>query len=138
MKPPPPNALVNKVVLLTLVLLMFAGTLGLGAVWVRQEIFATANRIRVLEGESADIDRKLDEVGAQIATAESVAALLQQNDSLHLGLATAKEVQVVRVERDPVLELGRKRSAEAIFNSAAAAQNANAFAFRVIPASYQR
>lgn len=138
MKPPPPNALVNKVVLLTLVLLMFAGTLGLGAVWVRQEIFATANRIRVLEGESADILRKLDEVGAQIATAESVATLLQQNDALRLGLATAKEVQVVRVERDPVLELGRKRSAEAIFNSANAARNANAFAFTFVPASYQR
>lgn len=138
MKPPPPNALVNKLVLLSLALLMFAGTLGLGAVWVRQEIFATANRIRVLEGETADVVRKLDEVGAQIATAESVAALLQQNETLHLGLATAKEVQVVRVERDPVLELNRKRAAEAIFNSASAARNANAFAFRVIPASYTR
>lgn len=138
MKPPPTNALVNKSVLLTLVLLMFAGTLGLGAVWVRQEIFATANRIRVLEGETADVVRKLDEVSAQIATAESVATLLQQNDTLRLGLATAKEIQVVRVERDPVLELSRKAAAEAIFRSANAAQNANAFAFRVIPASYQR
>lgn len=138
MKPPPPNALVNKVVLLTLVLLMFAGTLGLGAVWVRQEIFATANRIRVLEGENADVVRKLDEAAAQIAMAEDPAALRLQNDALRLGLATANEVQVVRVERDPVLELGRKRSAEAIFNSATAAQNANAFAFRIVPASYQR
>jgi len=138
MKPPPSNALVNKVVLLSLLLLMFAGTLGLGAVWVRQEIFATANRIRVLEGETADVVRKLDEVGAQIATAESVATLLQQNDTLRLGLATAKEIQVVRVERDPVLELSRKAAAEAIFRSSDAAQNANAYAFRIIPASYQR
>jgi hypothetical protein len=138
MKPPPPNALVNKLVLLTLALLMFAGTLGLGAVWVRQEIFATANRIRVLQGETADVVRKLDEVGAQIATAESVASLLQQNDTLRLGLASAQEVQVVRVERDPILELSRKRSAEAIFNSANAAQNANAFAFRIVAASYTR
>ncbi len=138
MKPPPPNALVNKLVLLSLALLMFAGTLGLGAVWVRQEIFATANRIRVLEGETADVVRKLDEVGAQIATAESVATLLQSNESLRLGLATAKEIQVVRVERDPVLELSRKRATEAIFRSSEAAQNANAFAFRVIPASLAR
>jgi hypothetical protein len=138
MKPPPPNALVNKVVILTLALLMFAGTLGLGAVWVRQEIFATANRSRVLESEVSDVTRKLDEVGAQIATAESVASLLQSNDALRLGLATAKEVQVVRVDRDPVLELNRKAAAEAIFRSASAAQNARAFAFRVIPASYQR
>ncbi|MBI2510984.1 MAG: hypothetical protein HYV96_03340 [Opitutae bacterium] len=138
MKPPPPNALVNKLVLLSLALLMFAGTLGLGAVWVRQEIFATANRIRVLEGEVADVTRKLDEVGAQIATAESVASLLQANDALRLGLATAKEVQVVRVERDPVLELSRKAAAEAIFRSNEAARNANAFAFRVVAASYPR
>lgn len=138
MKPPPTNALVNKSVLLTLALLMFAGTLGLGAVWVRQEIFATANRIRVIEGETADVTRKLDEVGAQIATAESIASLLKQNDTLRLGLATARELQVVRVERDPMLELSRKAAAEAIFRSAEAAQNANAFAFRVVPASYQR
>lgn len=138
MKPPPPNALVNKLVLLTLALLMFAGTLGLGAVWVRQEIFATANRIRLLQGETADVVRKLDEAGAQIATAESVAALLQSNEALRLGLTTAKEVQVVRVERDPILELNRKAAAEAIFRSPNAAQNANAFAFRVIPASLAR
>ena len=49
MKPPPANALVNKLLALTLLLLVFAGTLGLGAVWVRQEIFQTANRSRVLQ-----------------------------------------------------------------------------------------
>lgn len=137
MKPPPPNALVNKVVALTLLLLMFAGTLGLGAVWVRQEIFQVANRSRVLQAQMADVERKLDEVRADIATAESVAALIHRSDAMHLALVTPRELQVVRVEQDPTIELGRKRNAEALL-TAGLAQGGNAFAFRVIPASYTR
>lgn len=138
MKPPPSNALVNKSVALLLALLMFSGTLGLGAVWVRQEIFATANRNRVLQGRLADAHRKLDEVRAQVATAESVAALLDRNDALRLALSSPRELQVVRVNQDPALELSRKRSAEAILGGAEAAAGANLFAFRVVPASYRR
>ncbi len=137
MKPPPPNALVNKAVALTLFLLLFAGTLGLGAVWVRQEIFATANRSRVLQADIADVTRKLDEVRALIATAESVASLLDRNQSLGLALATPRELQVVRVEQDPTLELTRKRNAEALL-TASLNQNPDAFAFRIVPASYPR
>ncbi len=137
MKPPPPNALVNKTVALSLFLLMFAGTLGLGAVWVRQEIFATANRTRVLQSQIADVTRKLDEVRAQVATAESVASLLDRSQSLGLALATPRELQVVRVEQDPTIELTRKRNAEALL-TASLNQNPEAFAFRVVPASYPR
>jgi C4-dicarboxylate-specific signal transduction histidine kinase len=135
MKPPPPNALVNKVVALTLVLLMFAGTLGLGAVWVRQEIFSTANRSRVLQTQIADVERKLDEVRAQVATAESVAALIHRSEDMRLALVSPRELQVVRVEQDPTIELGRKRNAEALLTRNLN-QNADAFAFRIIPASY--
>lgn len=137
MKPPPPNALVNKTVALSLFLLMFAGTLGLGAVWVRQEIFATANRTRVLQSQIADVTRKLDEVRAQVATAESVASLLDRSQSLGLALATPRELQVVRVEQDPTIELTRKRNAEALL-TASLNQNPEAFAFRIVPASYPR
>lgn len=138
MKPPPPNALVNKFVVLLLALLMFSGTLGLGAVWVRQEIFATANRNRVLQGQIADATRKLDEVRAQVATAESVSALLAGNDRLRLALVSPRELQVVRVNQDPTIELNRKRAAEAILGNGEAAANANLFAFRIVPASYRR
>lgn len=138
MKPPPPNALVNKLVALTLVLLFFSGTLGLGAVWMRQEIFATANRNRVVEGQLADVGRKLDEIRAQVATAESIGVLLEKNESMQLALIAPRELQVARVSRDPLIELGRKRAAEAIFSSPEAAANANRFAFTVVPASYRR
>ena len=46
MKPPPATAHVNRLIALSLLLLIFSGTLGLGAVWVRQEISQTANRSR--------------------------------------------------------------------------------------------
>lgn len=138
MKPPPSHALVNKLVALTLLILMFSGTLGLAAVWMRQEMFATANRNRVLEGQIADVQRKLDEVRAQAATAESVPALHEKNVAMRLGLVAPKEIQVARVDRDPVLELNRKRAVEAIFANRTAAEKAGEFAFTIVPASYRR
>ncbi len=112
MRPPPANALVNKIVALTLCLLVFSGTLGLGAVWVRQEIFSTANRSRQVQARIADVERQLDEVTAGVATALSPAELLRRNESLHLGLAAPREMQVVRVEESPQLRLIAKHSIE--------------------------
>lgn len=143
MKPPPPKATAHKFVVLTLALLVFSGTLGLGAVWMRQEIFATANQNRVIESQLADVTRKLDEVRAQIATAESVHRLLEKNQGMRLALATPQERQVVRVEIDPSIELARKRNAEALMFATAAAENlggnaANDFTVRFERASYRR
>ena len=56
MKPPPAHALVNRLIALTLLLLVFSGSLGLGAVWARQEISQVANRSRSLEVRIADVD----------------------------------------------------------------------------------
>lgn len=112
MRPPPPNALVNKIVALTLCLLVFSGTLGLGAVWVRQEIFSSANRCNVLESKIADVERRLDEVVAGVAIAENPANLLRANQTMRLGLVSPKEVQVVRIPGSPELRLQSKRHQE--------------------------
>lgn len=128
---PPPHAQAHKFVILTLLLLAFAGTLGLGAVWVRQEIFSAAHRCRRLEGQLADVTRQVDELNAEVATAESVAALLRQNDALHLGMVLPRPAQVVRVEEDAVLALAAKRSREALLFTAPG--GAPAFAFRFEP-----
>lgn len=135
MRPPPPNALVNKIVALTLCLLVFSGTLGLGAVWVRQEIYSTANRSRSVELQVADIERHLDEVNAEVAAALNPAALLRQNEAMRLGLVAPREVQVVRVDESPELRLAAKRNREA-FSLAAAGENP--VNFRVVAASYTR
>ena len=134
MKPPPANALVNKLLALTLLLLVFAGSLGLGAVWVRQEIFQTANRSRVLHGRIVDIERRLDEVNAEVATALNPDALMRQNQSMRLGLMAPKEQQVERVGASPELRLAAKRNRE-VFTVAGVN---SAVSFQVVAAAYQR
>jgi hypothetical protein len=136
MRPPPTHDLVNKLVALTLALLVFAGTLGLGAVYVRQEIFATANRSRATVQRLADVTRRLDDVNAQVAAALNPDSLLRQNGQLRLGLVVPRELQVVRIEESPELRLAAKRNREAF--GLAATENPSAVSFRVVAASYTR
>jgi hypothetical protein len=138
MKPPPANAIVNGLIAMTLSLLVFAGTLGLGAVWMRQEISQTANRSRALEGRITDVVRRLDEVNAQVASALNPDALLRQNQAMKLALASPREIQVLRVSESAELRLAAKRNREIFslpagaFEVGAASRNS---AFRVITAS---
>jgi len=133
MRPPPPNALVNKIVALTLCLLVFSGTLGLGAVWVRQEIFSTANRSNVLESKIADIERRLDEVDADVAIALTSKQLERRNESMRLGLVVPKEIQVVRLPGSPELRLAAKHNLE--IGASLSSARANAGKFRLVVAS---
>lgn len=119
MKPPPANTLVNRVILLTLCALMLGGSLGLGAVWMRQEISQAANENRSLQVKLADVERRLDEVNAQVAAAVNPRSLLRQNEAMHLALAAPREPQVVRVGESPELRLAAKRNRE-VFGASAA------------------
>lgn len=112
MKPPPVHALVNQLVAHTLGLLIFGGSLGLGAVWMRQEISATANRNRLLALKIADTERRLDEVNAEVATALNPASLLSRNNELRLALVPPAEPQVTRVLESPELLLAAKLNRE--------------------------
>ena len=132
MRPPPAHSLVNRLVALTLLLLVFAGSLGLGAVWFRQEISQTANRSRALESRFADVERRLDRVNALVAEAANPDVLLKQNEAMRLGLAVPREIQVVRVAGSPELRLAAKRNQEAFNRTAAANDGLN---FRVVTAS---
>lgn len=136
MRPPPPNALVNKIVALTLCLLVFSGTLGLGAVWVRQEIFSTANRSNVLESKIADIERRLDEVDAEVAIALTPARLKRCNETMRLGLVAPKEIQVVRLAGSPEVRLQARRNLEIFSTAPAALSDTNTGKFRLVVASY--
>jgi len=135
MKPPPAHAFVNRLIGLTLLLLVFSGSLGLGAVWMRQEISQAANRGRLLEGKMADVERRLDEVNAEVAAAVNPDVLLQQNQAMRLGLMSPREVQVVRVGESPELRLATKRNRE-VFSlaSASLSDQAGEPAFRVVTA----
>ncbi len=112
MKPPPTNTLVNRAILLTLALLVFSGSLGLGAVWMRQGISQAANESRSIQVKIADLERRLDEVNAEVATATNPKALLMQNGTMRLGLVKPREIQVQRVNVSPELRLAEKRNRE--------------------------
>ncbi|HET7535572.1 MAG TPA: hypothetical protein VFJ90_03905 [Candidatus Didemnitutus sp.] len=138
MRPPPANALVNQLVALTLGLLVFTGTLGLGAVWVRQEIFSATNRARALEIQIADVERRIDELDSDVAAALNPGELLRQNEFMHLGLVAPRELQVARVGESPELRLAAKRNREifSIARGSAPVADPNAVQFRIVTASY--
>lgn len=136
MKPPPAHAFVNQLVALTLLLLVFSGTLGLGAVWVRQVISGTANRSHALEVKIAKVERRLDEVSAEVAAALNPDALLRQNQRMQIGLTSPREVQVVRVNESPELRLASKRNREVFsLTSATIGARDNPYSFRIVRAS---
>jgi hypothetical protein len=134
MKPPPANANINRLIALSLMLLVFSGTLGLGAVWVRQEISQTANRSRALVAKIADVERRLDEVNAEVAAAVNPDALLKQNQAMRLGLGTPQEARVVRLDGSPELHLAAKRNRE-IFSTAAVPAGDSPVTFRLVSAA---
>lgn len=142
MKPPPARAGVGQFITLTLVLLVFSGTLGLGAVWVRQEISAVANRSHAFENRLLDVERRLDEVNAEVAAALNPDSLLRQNTSMKLGLNAPREIQVVRVEESVELRLASKRNRE-IFRvpgerSGSESAAGGEYTFRIVTASLRR
>ncbi len=136
MKPPPAASLVNRIITMILTLLVLSGTLGLGAVWMRQEISQVANRSRAFEGRITDVERRLDEVNAQVAAALNPDALLRQNQFMNLALATPRELQVTRVSESAELRLATKRNRD-VFSIGPAPEGAPAAStpFRVITAA---
>jgi hypothetical protein len=130
---------VNRLIAMVLFLLIFAGSLGLGAVWMRGEISRTANFSRALQGRITDVERRLDEVNAQVASAVNPDALLRQGEFMKLALVSPREIQVVRVPESPELRLAAKRNRD-VFNLSTASAGSPAStngnpAFRVLTAS---
>ena len=140
MKSTLPPTQVNRLIAMVLFLLIFAGSLGLGAVWMRGEISRTANFSRALQGRINDVERRLDEVNAQVASAVNPDALLRQGEFMNLALVSPREIQVVRVPESPELRLAAKRNRDVFSLSTASAVGAPAAAnsnltFRVLTAS---
>jgi hypothetical protein len=135
MKPPPANNHINRLIALSLLLLLFSGSLGLGAVWVRQEISQTANRSRALVTKIADVERRLEAVNTAIAVDGTANALRERNEVMRLGLALPKESQVVRVDGSPELRLLARLNRDNFERAAAEASGNGLPAFRIIVAS---
>lgn len=96
----PSSAPVNRLMLATVLLLAFAGTIGLATVWLRHQISEVARANKQVQARTAEVERRIAETNAQIASALNPQVLISQNARLHLGLVSPAEEQIVRVDLD--------------------------------------
>lgn len=113
------RAFVNQMLVYTLVMICFSGSVGLGTVWLRHQISVSANATRVIESRIAEVERHLAETNATIEAEQSPDVLARRNVEMRLGLALPKEEQVVRVNEDPIFRLAAKRD-RGLFSDTAA------------------
>jgi hypothetical protein len=104
------HGFVNQVLVYTLVGIGLSGSIGVGAVWMRQQISLTANANKVLEARIADLTRHCEEATAAIAQEQDATVLLQRNTLWNLGLVPPREDQVQRITEDPAMRLASKRN----------------------------
>lgn len=109
------HAFVNQLLVYTLVMICFSGSIGLGTVWMRNQIAQTANRIRLLEARTNEAERHLAETNTMVAAEQSSAVLEKRNQQWRLGLVVPTEPQVIRIDRNAEERLAAKRNAE-LFN----------------------
>lgn len=92
------HGFVNQVVICLLVAICGGGSIGLGTVWMRQQITHTARINRDLAARLLDIERQLAELNVSIEAAQNHDELRRRNVEWSLGLVPATEAQVVHVE----------------------------------------
>lgn len=106
------HAFINQMLVYTLVMICFSGSVGLGTVWLRHQISVSANQTRQFDLQIAQIERRLAEITARIATEQSVSELQQKNQTFALGLVSPQESQIVRVTESPEERLAARRNVE--------------------------
>jgi len=105
------HAFVNQLLVYTLVMICFTGSIGLGTVWLRNQMAQTANSVKSFEARTTEIERRLAETSAMIAAEQSPDALIRRNSEWRLGLAAPDfRTQIVRISENPVDRLMAKRS----------------------------
>lgn len=94
------RAFVNQIVVCLILTIGLGGGVGLGVVWVRHQISTTANSIRKLAAEKAEVDRLITEKTAAIASAQRPDLLRKSNDDLRLGLVPLSDVPIINESSD--------------------------------------
>lgn len=121
MKTSAAHGLVNQVLVYTLVGIGLSSSIGVGAVWMREQISLTANANKVLEARIADLTRRCEETTTAIAQEQDATVLLQRNTLWGIGLVPPQEGQVQRVTEDPTIRMEAKRNSGMYRDTAAAA-----------------
>src|ERR1044071_6097267 len=91
------QAFVNQLVVCLLVTMTFGGSIGLGTVWMRHRISLTAKRNYALLAEINEVNRRSDDIEAQIRSEQRPELLRQMNQEFRLGLVPMNEVPVTHV-----------------------------------------
>lgn len=120
MKTTDTHAFVNQFLVCLLVTFCFSGSIGLGTVWMRHQISATANANRKLQARIDDLERRINETNTVIEGEQSSDVLRRRNTDWRLGLVPTTDTQVVRMPDDPVLRLARRHNRD-LFNDSVAA-----------------
>lgn len=88
------RAFVNEIVVCLILTIGLGGTAGLGVVWLRHQISTTANHIRALKAETAEVERLTSEKSAGIASAQRPELLRNLNERFRLNLVPISDVPV--------------------------------------------
>jgi hypothetical protein len=104
------HGFINQMLVYTLVMICFSGSIGLGTVWMRHQISMTANSAKHLEARLSAVERHLTEAMAAAETERDQHVLLRRNAEWNLGLVQPNQAQVVDVAEDPALWLAAKRN----------------------------
>ncbi len=103
---------VNRLLLATLLLLAFAGSIGLATVWLRHQISEVAQGNKQMQQRIVEVQRRTAETNAEIASALNPEVLLGQNSSLKLGLEMPRDYQIVSVVEPVEVRLAAKRNSD--------------------------
>jgi len=106
------NAFINQLLVYTMVMLVFTGSIGFGTVWLRHEISLAANRNKNLQVRLADVQRQLDQLTAETAAAQNPDALIRLNSEMRLGLVPPRSEQSEHVAGDVELRLAARRNGD--------------------------
>lgn len=101
---------VNQLLVYTLVMIGFSGSIGLGTVWMRHQISVTADATKQLVAKIADVERHLAETTAAAESERDPGVLLRRNAEWRIGLIPPTQAQIVHVANDPVMQLAAKRN----------------------------
>ena len=110
------HAALNRILLSSFLLLVFAGSIGFGTVWLRHQIAVAADENKVIGSRIVEIERSLSEVDAELAHSLSPEFLILRNQELNLRLARPSESQIVRIGDDVEIRLATKRN-QGLFSS---------------------
>lgn len=126
------HAFVNQLLIYTLVMICFSGSIGLGTVWLRHQISLTANNTKQLEQQIIEAERHLAELNTQITGEQSIDVLARRNTEWNLGLVLPKEPQVVRVAESPERRLASRNNAEVFAPEAVLTGTVTPVRFRLV------